>query len=104
MRVADAFGNAVSGVSVTFAADSGGGSVNPVTATTDTAGHAATTRTLGPLAGTQTTIAIATIGAAPDTVRFHATATVGGATQMARVRGRRRRWTRSAARCPSRSR
>ncbi len=85
--VADAFGNAVAGVSVTFAADSGGGAVNPVTASTDATGHAATTRTLGAVAGTQTTIVIATIAAKPDTVRFHATATVGGATQMGRFAG-----------------
>jgi hypothetical protein len=89
VRVADALGNPVQGVSITWAADSGGGSVNPITATTDTAGHASTVRTLGPAAGTQTTIAFVTsvTGVVPDTVRFHITATVGGASQMTRFAG-----------------
>src|SRR5205814_1472462 len=45
--VTDAHGNPVPNVTVTWAAASGGGSVNPTSSATDAAGHASTTRTLG---------------------------------------------------------
>src|SRR5207248_2335514 len=51
--VRDANGNPVVGVTVTWAAASGGGSVDPATSTTDAKGHAQTFRTLGILIGTQ---------------------------------------------------
>src|SRR5205823_5656129 len=78
--VTDAHGNPVPNVTVTWAAASGGGSVNPTSSATDAAGHASTTRTLGPTPGTQTTTASAA-GLTP--VTFSVTAQVGGATQMA---------------------
>src|SRR5204863_227128 len=59
--VSDANGNPVAGVTVAWAAGSGGGSVDPATSTTDGNGHAQTFRTLGILIGTQTTTATATI-------------------------------------------
>src|SRR5436853_509774 len=58
--VSDPNGNPVTGVTVTWAAASGGGSVDPATSTTDANGHAQTFRTLGILIGTQTTTATAT--------------------------------------------
>src|SRR5205807_714220 len=67
-------------VTVTWAAATGGGSVNPATSVTTASGHAQTTRTLGPNPGTQTTSASATD---LTTVTFSITAQVGGATQMA---------------------
>src|SRR5439155_46918 len=59
--VSDAHSNPVAGVTVTWAAGTGGGSVDPTTSTTDANGHAQTFRTLGVLLGTQTTTATATI-------------------------------------------
>ncbi|HXL07743.1 MAG TPA: Ig-like domain-containing protein, partial [Gemmatimonadales bacterium] len=78
--VTDAHGNPVNNVTITWAAASGGGSVNPTSSVTDAAGHASTTRTLGPTPGQQTTTASAT-GLTP--VTFIVQAQVGGATQMA---------------------
>ncbi len=52
-RVADAFGNPVSGAQVQFSVSSGGGSVTPTSATTNNLGTAGTVWTLG-AAGTQT--------------------------------------------------
>ncbi len=78
--ITDANGNPVGGVTVTWAAATGGGSVSPTTSVTNAGGHAQTTRTLGPVPGTQTTTASAT---GLTTVTFTVTAQVGGATQMA---------------------
>lgn len=75
----DAGNNPVSGVTVTWAVASGGGSVAPATSTTDAAGSASASRTLGPGAGTQTTTATVA-GVAP--VTFSAVAQIQGATQM----------------------
>src|SRR5207237_8031102 len=72
--------NPVPNVTVTWVPASGGGSVSPTSSVTDAAGHASTTRTLGPTPGTQTTTASAA-GLAP--VTFNVQAQVGGATQMA---------------------
>ncbi|HEV2671992.1 MAG TPA: Ig-like domain-containing protein, partial [Gemmatimonadales bacterium] len=80
--IADAHGNPVPGVSITWAAATGGGSVQPLVATTDRNGLASTVRTLGPGAGTQTTTATATLAGGSSTVTFNVNATVGGATQM----------------------
>src|SRR5437899_1605471 len=80
--IADAHGNPVPGVSVTWAAATGGGSVQPVVSTTDHNGLASTVRTLGAGAGTQTTTATATLAGGSSTVTFNVNATVGGATQM----------------------
>jgi hypothetical protein len=51
---ADAWGNAVSGATITFSAPVGGGSVSPATATTNAQGQAQATLTLGLAAGTNT--------------------------------------------------
>src|SRR5207248_854466 len=58
--VTDAHGNPVPNVTIAWAAASGGGSVNPTSSATDAAGHASTTRTLGPTPGAQPTSARAT--------------------------------------------
>src|SRR5207249_8795640 len=55
--VTDANSNPVPNVTVSWAAASGGGSVNPTTSQTDVNGHASTIRTLGATPGTQTTTA-----------------------------------------------
>src|SRR5205807_2221790 len=80
--VSDPNGNPVTGVTVTWAAASGGGSVDPATSTTDANGHAQTFRTLGILIGTQTTTATATIAGKDTTVTFSISATAAGASQM----------------------
>src|SRR5205807_994911 len=67
---------------VTWAAASGGGSVDPVTSITDANGHAQTFRTLGILIGTQTTTATATVAGKDTTVTFSINATAAGASQM----------------------
>src|SRR5256885_956938 len=72
---------------VTWAAASGGGSVDPATSTTDANGHAQTFRTLGILLGTQTTTATATVAGKDTTVTFSSTATAAGASQMTRAGG-----------------
>jgi adhesin/invasin len=78
--VTDANGNPVAGVTVTWAAASGGGSVAPTSSVTDVNGHATTTRTLGITPGTQTTTASATLAGGPATVTFSITATVSAST------------------------
>ncbi|TMF11992.1 MAG: hypothetical protein E6I38_04120, partial [Chloroflexi bacterium] len=85
--VSDANSNPVAGVTVTWAAASGGGSVDPATSTTDVNGHAQTFRTLGVLIGTQTTTATATIGGTATTVTFSISATAAGASQMTAAGG-----------------
>ena len=81
--VRDVSGNPVSGVSVTFAVVSGGGSVVPVTpATTNASGIASLTSwTLGTVAGANSVTATSgTLVGSP--VTFTATATAGAATQL----------------------
>src|SRR5438094_10143389 len=85
--VSDANGNPVAGVTVAWAAGSGGGSVDPATSTTDGNGHAQTFRTLGILIGTQTTTATATIAGKDTTVTFSINATAAGASQMTQAGG-----------------
>jgi adhesin/invasin len=82
--VTDAHGNPVSGINVTFAVASGGGTVVPTTAVaTNVAGIAqASTWTLGPAAGSNTLTATAT-GLSGSPVTFTATGIAGGATQIA---------------------
>ncbi len=78
--VRDASGNPVAGVSVTFAAAAGGGSVTGASATTDASGIAAVgSWTLGTTAGANTLTASAS-GLTP--VTFTATSTAGAATQL----------------------
>ena len=80
--IRDANGNPVPGVSVAWAAATGGGSVSPGVSTTNALGRATTTRTLGVTPGTQTTTATAALSGGSTTVTFTVTATVGGPTQM----------------------
>lgn len=62
VRVTDQFGNGVPAESVTFETSPGHGSATPAEATTDEAGFAATTWTLGPIDGSQRLRTIATTG------------------------------------------
>lgn len=78
--VKDASGNPMSGISVAFAAATGGGSVAPTSASTGADGKATTTRTLGPGAGNQTTTATVT-SVTPAT--FTSIATINGAVTIA---------------------
>jgi len=70
--VKDAYGNPVSGVSVNWAAASGGGSVSAATVATLANGTSSVFRTLGPTVGAQTTTASAA-GTTPASVTFNAT-------------------------------
>ena len=80
VRVSDARGNPVSGVAVTFAVASGGGSVTGPTATTGDDGVAAAGAwTLGAAAGANTVTA--TAAGIPGSVSFSATGTAGAFTQ-----------------------
>ena len=81
--VTDGHGNPVSGVSVTFAVDSGGGSVSGGSAVTDGSGIAAVgSWTLGDLAGANTLTAThAGLDGSP--VTFHATGVTGAAATIA---------------------
>ncbi|MBK8004502.1 MAG: hypothetical protein IPK12_11345, partial [Gemmatimonadetes bacterium] len=82
VRVADAFGNPVSGAQVTFAVTAGGGSVVPATAiSTGATGLAtATSWTLGAVAGSNT---LAASSPGLVTVSFTATGVAGSAAQLA---------------------
>lgn len=74
VRAADAFGNPLAGVTVTWAVTGGGGSVAPPSSQTDASGVAQAAWTLGATQGEQTARASAP-GTAPGT--FSATAEVG---------------------------
>ncbi|HEY6223033.1 MAG TPA: S8 family serine peptidase, partial [Gemmatimonadales bacterium] len=77
VRVTDAFGNRVTGATVSWAITAGGGSVGAAQAVTDSAGMAATLRTLGGHAGVQTVLATVP-GLADSAATFVATATPNG--------------------------
>jgi plastocyanin len=76
--VRDAGGSPLGGITVTWAAASGGGSVSAASSITNASGIATTTRTLGAGAGPHTTTA--TVGALAAT--FNAIAQIQGATQI----------------------
>ncbi len=80
--VKDASNAPVSGVTVSWSAASGGGSVSSPTSLTDVNGTATVTRTLGAGAGTQTTTATAN-GLAGSPITFTSVAHIQGATQIA---------------------
>ncbi len=83
VKVTDANGNAVSGVSVTFAVTAGGGAIAPLSVTTNASGLATLTSwTLGTTAGANTVTATAT-GLAGSPVTFNATGTAGAAKNIA---------------------
>ena len=86
VKVTDAFGNAVAGVTVAWAAAVGGGSVSESVDTTDASGSTSVTRTLGPTAGAQSTTATSE-GLAGSPVTFSHTATPGNASGVQPLSG-----------------
>ncbi|MBF0271001.1 MAG: Ig-like domain-containing protein [Magnetococcales bacterium] len=80
VTVKDANNNVVSNATVNFAVATGGGSVNPATATTNAQGQASTTLTLGTIVGANSVTASVTGAATPAT--FNATGTAGTASQL----------------------
>jgi hypothetical protein len=85
VRVADAFGNPISGVTITWT-PVGGGSVSEGTTVSDAEGLASVTRTLGSAAGSQSTLA-SSEGLSGSPVTFLHTATSGSATGVVIVSG-----------------
>jgi adhesin/invasin len=82
VQVEDHDGNAVSGVTVTWAVTSGGGSVAPASTTTGANGQASTEWTLGTQLGSQKVRASAGAAGSMD---FEATATAGAPSALAIV-------------------
>jgi large repetitive protein len=85
VEVADAFGNPIPDVTVTWTA-AGGGSVRAPTTTTGGDGRTSVQRTLGPAAGSQSTLATVD-GLAGSPVTFVHTATAGSAAGVSIVSG-----------------
>jgi alpha-tubulin suppressor-like RCC1 family protein len=85
VKVADSFGNAVPGATVSFAAVSGGGSVSAVQVVTGAEGLAQVTGTLGTAPGANSFSA--SVGGVAQGVAFTATATVGAANSITIVSG-----------------
>ncbi len=85
VKVTDVNGNAVSGVSVTFAATAGGGSVTGGSQVTNASGIATVgSWTLGPVAGTaNNTLTATSAGLTGSPVSFTASGTAGGAGSIA---------------------
>jgi len=83
--VTDANDNPIPNVAVQWTAE-GGGTVSAASTLTDVNGQASVTRTLGPTAGTQTTLATAE-GLAGSPVTFTHTATAGGAAGITKISG-----------------
>jgi hypothetical protein len=83
VKIADQFGNAVSGKTVTFAVTSGGGSVSPTSVTTGANGLAAARWTVGTAAFTPNSATATLTGLASPTVTFNtATGTAITAVKM----------------------
>jgi hypothetical protein len=85
VEVTDQFGNPIEGVTITWTVE-GAGSVSAPSTVTDATGQAAVTRTLGPTAGPQTTLA-SSEGLAGSPVVFNHTATAGSASGVLIVSG-----------------
>lgn len=81
VRVADALGNPVAGVAITWTVTEGGGTIAPTQGTTDERGEARATHTLGTTAGSQT-VAAAAAGLTGSPVTFQSTATPGPAARL----------------------
>jgi len=79
----DSHGNPKGGVTIDWAAASGGGSITPAQNTTAANGNASATRTLGAGTGDQTATAAAAGLASPDTVTFTTTAAIISTVQVA---------------------
>jgi subtilisin family serine protease len=77
VRVEDATGDPVSGVSVAFAVTAGGGSVQSTSVTTNGQGQAGTTWTVGTLAGALNTATATAAGLDGSPITFDATVTAG---------------------------
>lgn len=73
VKIADQFGNAVTGATVAFAVTSGGGTVSPATVTTSANGLAAARWTLGAAPQTLNTATATLAGLASPTVTFSTT-------------------------------
>ncbi|MEZ4412098.1 MAG: Ig-like domain-containing protein [Gemmatimonadales bacterium] len=83
VKVTDQNGAVMANVSVAFAVTAGGGSVAAASVTTNAQGEAATTWTLGPMAGVGSHTATASVsGLTGSPVTFTASATAGSATQI----------------------
>lgn len=83
VRVTDASGNAVSGVTVTFAVTAGGGTVTGGSATSNASGIAQVTSwVLGPTAGTGNNSLQASVAGVVGTVAFTASATAAAAATL----------------------
>jgi Bacterial Ig domain/Bacterial Ig-like domain (group 1)/Bacterial Ig-like domain (group 3) len=85
VQVTDAFGNPISGITVTWSAE-GQGAVSAASTVTDASGQTSVTRTLGPNSGLQTTLATAG-GLAGSPVTFTSTAAAGNASRIEIVSG-----------------
>ncbi len=82
VRVVDAGGQPVQGATVTWAVMSGGGTVNPPTATSNGQGLVTTTWTLGTTLGENSARAYLTRGYVLDSASFSASATSGAPTLL----------------------
>lgn len=82
VRLVDGYGNAIAGQTVAWSIVSGGGSVTPISGTTDASGIASAEWTLGPTLGSQSVTAKA--GTLPK-VTFQATAVAGPPAEVAMV-------------------
>ncbi len=85
VEIADAFGNPIAGVTVTWSIE-GGGSVSETSTVTGEDGRTSVTRTLGAAAGVQRTLA-SVDGLAGSPVAFVHTATAGAASGVTVVSG-----------------
>jgi adhesin/invasin len=85
VKVTDEFGNPIEDVTITWTPE-GGGSVSQTSTVTDAQGLTSVTRTLGPTAGAQTTLASAE-GLAGSPVVFNHTATPGNPSGVLIVSG-----------------
>jgi PKD repeat protein len=86
VQVTDAFGNPISGVPISWTVE-GGGSVSEELNHTDGEGRASVSRTLGPTAGPQSTIATSATELAGSPLTFLHTATAGNASGLTIVSG-----------------
>jgi len=84
VRVTDAAGGAVAGVTVTWSVASGGGSVGASSTTTDASGQTSTTWTLGPVVGSNS-VSVGVTGL--TAVVFSATSVAGPATRIVLAAG-----------------
>ena len=86
VRVTDSLGNGVQGVTVSWVATAGGGSITPVSPTTDVNGFASATRVLGTAAGLDSaTASVGGLTGSPQ--RFGATALHGNPSQIFKTAG-----------------